>query len=335
MVTKPIHGLEEITQNPVASLLLSHYANIQVERAEGCVLPKLAEVHNNGNKGVGVSVNNIFMLRSIAAMQSCLPSGTNPSCSDICYPYEDVVNNTSWTPLSELEKWLEFGKGPYNQGVSGEDGLLFAFDSWINTTGNSLELPGEAGVYHHKIIGGEPRSEFMTLMFNIFRYDMRATLTELVHPKGVGSGTTSQISEMAFGSLLSGPTSKIHTYRLRSTKISHTLDVGHFMMYEMSLAEKLSEALAKEGFDFTRVYDPTQNIVDITNDWRECFESVRGKSEMLYRSPKDLFSFKRVLVYAEQPGEDKVIRYNLKINTPENDIDVTNFLKHKDVLKDV
>jgi hypothetical protein len=330
-----IPELEKMVENPIAAMLLKYYATTQVESAEGSDLPKLSEIHYNGGKGVGISVNNIFMLRSIAAMQKCSSEEGDLSCKDICYPYEDIANSSSWTSLPEFKQWLEYGKGSYNQGVSGEDGLLFAFDSWLKEKSDLIELPneeevfypGETGIYYHKIIGGEPRSEFMTLMYNLFRYDMRATLTELVHPKGVGSGTTSQISEMAFGSLLAGPTTSIQTYRLRSTKISHTLNIGHFMMYEMGLTGKLAESMEKEGFDFTKIYNPTQKIVDLTEEWRDCFERVRSKSETLYRSPKDLFDFKRILVYAEQPEDEKIIRCNLKINNPENDVNVTDFLK--------
>jgi hypothetical protein len=155
---------------------------------------------------------------------------------------------------------------------------------------------------------------------------MKSTLSELVHSKGVGSGTTSQVSEMAFGAMLAGPTINARTYRLRNTKISQTLDVGHFMVYNVGLTEKLVDEMVSENFDFNAIYDPKNRVVDIVEDWKICFDKVRNHCNSLYRSPRDLLDLSRTLIYAEQKDGEKIIRCNFKPVSPEYDENITSYL---------
>ena len=299
----------------IIQTLLEHYANSQniIKQIEKDSINNLLtnEVETN-HMGLGVSLNSIFITRSILALKS--------KCKtiDIPYLYRDLTNQNSWVPLSKLEEYILTKKGQFEEGVSGQDGIIFGYDTeWIKRFYGALPN-GKEGIifYKNKIVGGEPRSEFFSLMNLLFGTDMRDVLSQLVSPNGVGSGTTSQVAEQCFGVLLAGSNANVQQYRLRKTRVSRTISTGHIMFYKVSLGNKFEHKMQEAGFDFYRVFDPYDELKDITSDWKKCFYETNCFDN--YTQPIQLFNIQRLIITSEvKPKGDFYFLANLKTSNHE------------------
>jgi len=269
------------------------------------------EVETN-HMGLGISLNSVFITRSILALKN------ECKTTDIPYLYRDLTNPDSWVPLSKLEEYILTKKGQFEEGVSSQDGIIFGYDTdWAKKFYDMIPNAKEGTIfYKNKIVGGEPRSEFFSLMHLLFGTDMRDVLSQLVSPNGVGSGTTSQVAEQCFGVLLAGSNANVRQYRLRKTRISRTMSTGHIMVYKVSLNNKFEHKMQKEGFDFYRIFDPCYDLKDITSDWRKCFYETNCFDE--HAQPIQLFNIQKLIITSEiKPNGDFYFIATLKTSNNE------------------
>ncbi len=293
--------IEDIESQPVAMLLLRNYIHAQIPFAKRGDTPCMNEIEEANQKGLGLSLNSVFFLRSINAIGSSQPA------PDISFLYGDLQDYCSWKSLPELEEHLRTDDGSFNDGISFKDGFIFGFEKEIleDAIGPVYGDPG-LRFYHHKVVGGEPRGEFYSVMRNIYGTDMRKTLGELFNPDAVGSGTTSLVSDQCFGALSAGPLCTSRQYRLRKTKISNTLDIGHLLIYDSRLREDVRDELAHQGFEFSDVLDPDIPLAVTVYSLLDCFR----KSEMAkrYRSPAELYHINKILIYGERDSDEGQIK---------------------------
>jgi hypothetical protein len=276
--------IKSIDADPIARSLLKHYASAHPKPGrKGRETPINKEVDGASHLGLGISLNNVFLHRSILSMKVGYPTNS------VGYLYRDMQRREAWLPLPALEGYVLRKQGPFEEGISSQDGIIFGFTgNWLG----GLPSPAlDAGteeylIYRNKIVGGEPRSEFFTAMHSLFGYDMRETLSALVSPKGVGSGTTSQVAEQCLGEMLAGSKAAERQYRLRKTRISETLDTGHILVYGVDLDPEI-EAEMGGKFDFSQVLGPSRSVGSLVDGWVGAFESTERRTRCY--SPADLF----------------------------------------------
>jgi hypothetical protein len=287
----------------ITVMLLKNYLNVQLPSSRNGNTPRLDEVQEPNQKGLGISLNSLLFVRSVSAM-----AGRHQPF-DLTYLYNDLGEPSSWLPHSDLKDHLKTDYGPFNQGISRKDGLIFGLsrptiERLIGPHGSDSSVL----FYHHKIVGGEPRGEFYSFIYNIFGRDMRETLGQLIDLISIGSGTTSQITDECFGALLAGPDYHAKQYRMRKTKISSTLDIGHLLVYEATLVPQAIAMLADSGYDFSLAYDPEIPLADLTRKLYSA--SQKAQLEKRFAQPRELFDIKCDFIYAENDpstGADSVI----------------------------
>jgi len=313
--------IREIEGQPVALLLLKNYINAQLPLAKRGNAPSLSEIEEANQKGLGVSLNSIFFSRSLVAVQSGRP------LRDASFLYNDLCDPGSWRGIPEFEWHLKTDEGSFNEGISFKDGFIFSFERGV-LEGIIGDIPKESKLlfYHHKVVGGEPRGEFYSIIHELYGEDMRGTLSELFESRAVGSGTTSLVSDQCFGALAAGPFCKSRQYRLRKTKLSGTMDIGHLLIYECHLREKASEELARGGFDFSDVLKPGKSLAEVAHSLLESCKSVELVKR--YRRPAELFSVNKMVVYAERDNIDEGNRIicRSRFDGSEMESDITGYI---------
>jgi hypothetical protein len=311
--------MQEIMMNePVAVMLLKNYFNVQLPLSKNGNTRHLDEVQEPSQKGLGISLNSLFLYRSVSAL------ARKSSPLDLTHMYKDLSEPSSWLSLPELEHHLRTDYGSFNQGISHKDGFIFGFDQLVIESLVGPVLSDSAQVfYHHKIVGGEPRGEFYSLIYRIFEKDMRETLGQLIDQVSVGSGTTSQITDQCFGAMLAGPNHSAKQYRMRKTKLSSTLDIGHMLIYDACLTDDAAHMLSDSGFDFSLAYNPDIPLMDIAG--RLLAASEKARLAKRFAEPSELFDIRCEYIYAENDGSTGVnsIKCDTRINGLHETQDIT------------
>lgn len=305
-------------QDEVLRSVLKYYSSYATNSAVVGNTPKFAET-KNGFKGLGISLNSIFLLRSIKALQS------NNYSLDLNHLYLDLKDESNWLGTKSLEDYFFDKTDIFDKGLSLEDGIIIGLEKkWLDTVPDTPFNLDETKLYKNKIIAGTV-NEFFSIMFNLFGYDMHMTLSEILTHKGVGAGTTTQVCEQYLGALIAGHYCETKQYRLRKTKISDHLDIGHILIKKVELKPKLTESLDHLGFVFRRTLNPVNSLNSIINELVDSFNRVPNREQ--YTSPAHIFDINETLIYADMVKGEKRILLVDRLNQDTKETDITEFVR--------
>lgn len=312
--------LGAIEGDEIGTMILRHYLKHCNNTSSTGQVPQNAET-NGGHLGLGVSLNDIMLLRSTVAIKK------NHHTLDCTHNYRELRRPDAWVSTKVLQEYLDGKETSLNKGISGNDGIVYVFDKrWLESSGVEIFDGEETKLFYNKIVEAAPRPELLGIFNMILGYYMPEALTEMEGGREgtkIGSGTTAQLSAQYFAALIAGPHCKMKEYRLRKTKItgSNALDVGHFLINTVKIKDEVAEQLTANGYKFEKALCIEQSIRDLSEEFMNAYHPLIEN----YACLSDIMEVTRMMFYSDRV-QGKMRHYGVLLrNDAEEKEDITDY----------